>query len=1096
MANWGYDGGGSVHVAGHLQAGGNLDISVRESLADDTIDTTGQITLDGDAIAGGDLILNNDTDMTASGATLEAGQDVIFANSAYPTEGYNGDSDELNGNHDLTIRAGAADGVDDGKIYAENTTITVTGSYLTLEQDVDLDLAYFLFGSQGNTDLTLISNNGSVTAVENGGNPENAADQWASVGATADAGITLSGDQGNITTKQLTSTTGDIDVNAKAAASQLLATEAIEATAGSVNLTADGGIDADGNITAGTDVHLNNYTVAADGVTLSAGQDVIVGDGTDDGTTLTGEGALTVEADRDIVLGGAVDAVGDLALTADADEADGSDMTAYGSLTSTGGSISISASDSTIYLYDNVDAAIDLLLNNNAWAADEVALVAGQDVILADEKTLTGEGAIAVEADRDIVLGGEVDAVGDLTLTADADEADGGDMTAYGSLVSTGGSIEVSAADETIYLNDDVIANDDIVLNNNAVFGSEDDQKVDAQSGTITANGWLQKDQSSLYLEAAGDISLADYVEAHSGGVSIISENGKIFTPSGLNDTLNVIVEGYSDQSEAIGVDLPYDDGKAAIVIMSSEDLKLGESAGLSAEGLYDAASVDDRAAVGFLDEPAEIDGLLRNEGDPIDVAIYLASVTGNVHVVSPVSIESEGTGAMVVDAYDTVTFGSLFVEESLEGIGWLEVCSRRTGSLNEAVVYGTLPYADGSGPEEGYVLRGENDLGINSAWVLDAILPLALPDFAQTPKDTPIVGLDILVNDDAGEFPPVTVTLDSPTSDQGGTLTVNPDGTVTYEPPADLSGLTFDQDGKATDTFTYSITDAGQVTSDPATVTITLTNNLPAPANDTATANQGTPVVIDVLSNDADSDTDPLGVSSFAYEGPGTVVLNDDGTFTYTPPSGFVGEDSFTYSVTDGFNSASGTVTIMVNPQQAAPLSFPAAPGLERVEFEISGCPALMVWTAAELGVDERMIQVGIANALASTRNIQPCDACAGLKQAATILQDAEGTHIAALAQVISQFASSTAPPTEEQMTSIANAIALNVGGENQYAAAGEYLDALAKYVGILNSEMGFSAEQSIQLATDKYVGPLAEGQNVGVAAYVTARLAALGGS
>jgi hypothetical protein len=80
--------------------------------------------------------------------------------------------------------------------------------------------------------------------------------------------------------------------------------------------------------------------------------------------------------------------------------------------------------------------------------------------------------------------------------------------------------------------------------------------------------------------------------------------------------------------------------------------------------------------------------------------------------------------------------------------------------------------------------------------------------------------------------------------------------------------------------------------------------------------------------------------------------------------------------------------------------------------------------------------------------------------------------------------------------MTSIANAIALNVGGENQYAAAGEYLDALAKYVGILNSEMGFSAEQSIQLATDKYVGPLAEGQNVGVAAYVTARLAALGGS
>jgi len=66
------------------------------------------------------------------------------------------------------------------------------------------------------------------------------------------------------------------------------------------------------------------------------------------------------------------------------------------------------------------------------------------------------------------------------------------------------------------------------------------------------------------------------------------------------------------------------------------------------------------------------------NEGDPIDVAIYLASLTSNVNIDSPVSIDSEteGTGAMVIDAYDTVTFGSLF-EESLEGIGWLEVFLR-----------------------------------------------------------------------------------------------------------------------------------------------------------------------------------------------------------------------------------------------------------------------------------------------------------------------------------------------------------------------------------------------------------------------------------
>jgi len=102
----------------------------------------------------------------------------------------------------------------------------------------------------------------------------------------------------------------------------------------------------------------------------------------------------------------------------------------------------------------------------------------------------------------------------------------------------------------------------------------------------------------------------------------------------------------------------------------------------------------------------------------------------------------------------------------------------------------------------------------------------------------------------------------------------------------------------------------------------------------------------------------------------------------------------------------------------------------------------------------------------------------------------------VAAMAQVIGQFASSTAPPTEEQMASIADAIANDIGGNRQYAAAGEYLDALEKYVGILTSDMGFSTDESIQLATDNYVRKLAEGENIGVAAYVAARLAALGGS
>ena len=70
------------------------------------------------------------------------------------------------------------------------------------------------------------------------------------------------------------------------------------------------------------------------------------------------------------------------------------------------------------------------------------------------------------------------------------------------------------------------------------------------------------------------------------------------------------------------------------------------------------------------------------------------------------------------------------------------------------------------------------------------------------------------------------------------------------------------------------------------------------------------------------------------------------------------------------------------------------------------------------------------------------------------------------------------------------------NAQANNHYAVAGEYLDALVAYVGVLNNDLSFSTEESIMFAVDKYVAPLAESQNVGLTAYVAARLADLGGS
>ncbi len=174
----------------------------------------------------------------------------------------------------------------------------------------------------------------------------------------------------------------------------------------------------------------------------------------------------------------------------------------------------------------------------------------------------------------------------------------------------------------------------------------------------------------------------------------------------------------------------------------------------------------------------------------------------------------------------------------------------------------------------------------------------------------------------------------------------------------------------------------------------------------------------------------------------------------------------------------------------------YAAAPIPEIPDVDYSGCPALMAWTANELGIDQRMMQIWTKSALASTQDIQPCQTCAKLRSVAAILNDAEGTHTAALAEVIGEFASRTDPPSPEEMTLIASAIADSGDDDSQYARARIYLDALSAYIGTLNNELNFSTEESILFAADRYIAPLAEeSQNDALVAFIAARLAAYEG-
>ena len=133
---------------------------------------------------------------------------------------------------------------------------------------------------------------------------------------------------------------------------------------------------------------------------------------------------------------------------------------------------------------------------------------------------------------------------------------------------------------------------------------------------------------------------------------------------------------------------------------------------------------------------------------------------------------------------------------------------------------------------------------------------------------------------------------------------------TLTYTPNADQNG---------TDTIVYTATNAAGSDAGTISLTVTAVNDPPVADNESFTTEQNTPLVIqvsDLLDGDstgAANENDTLSVTAVTDGTNGTAVLNN-GTVTYTPEATFNGSDSFTYTLSDGTDTATGTVSVQVN--------------------------------------------------------------------------------------------------------------------------------------------------------------------------------------
>ncbi len=179
---------------------------------------------------------------------------------------------------------------------------------------------------------------------------------------------------------------------------------------------------------------------------------------------------------------------------------------------------------------------------------------------------------------------------------------------------------------------------------------------------------------------------------------------------------------------------------------------------------------------------------------------------------------------------------------------------------------------------------------------------PVANNDMATTAANTPVT-INVLANDSDPDGDPLTISSVTPPSH--GTATASATQ-VTYTPASNFVG---------TDTFQYTITD-GRGGSASATVTVTVTappNRPPVARDDSAMTPENTSVTIDVLANDSDPDGDSLTITGVTQPSSGTSSTNGSNV-TYSPNSGFVGSDTFTYSISDGHGGvATARVTVIV---------------------------------------------------------------------------------------------------------------------------------------------------------------------------------------
>jgi cysteine-rich repeat protein len=305
-------------------------------------------------------------------------------------------------------------------------------------------------------------------------------------------------------------------------------------------------------------------------------------------------------------------------------------------------------------------------------------------------------------------------------------------------------------------------------------------------------------------------------------------------------------------------------------------------------------------------------------DGDQFDTA----TVTVAVGAVNDAPVAVDDAATTDEDTLVVIATADLLANDTDADADTLTVTAVGNAVNGTAVLNGgditftPAPNVTGQASFEYTVTDGEaSDVGVVTINVLpvnDA--PVAVDDAVTTAEEVVLVipAADLLAND--SDIDNATLTISAVTGGIGGSVVLA--GTdVTFTPDADFTGAA---------SFGYTVSDGTLTDTGTVAVTVTAVNDAPVAVDDAATTAEDTALVIaaaDLASDDTDIDGDPLTVTAVGDAVNGTVALVA-GSVTFTPGANFAGAASFTYTVSDGALTDTGTVTVTVTAVNDAPVA------------------------------------------------------------------------------------------------------------------------------------------------------------------------------